>query len=211
MHWLYPSVPYEEGGARDPNEILYTLTPNHEETIVHKLHAAGHPIYAYPLCVPKPDEKTPPDMLGVAMSYEEFAKAVEPYTPEKVEELLQAGAVKARAVATPFAAKLRHAVGLRPLQAAAEAKVKTDKAALPSFKQYREKDGQFYFKLADAKGRLLLQSLGYSSPKQCGEAIAQLKAQGWSASPALHGMAAVAADASAADADAALQVLRDAA
>ncbi|MCX7252641.1 MAG: tryptophan--tRNA ligase [Burkholderiales bacterium] len=131
--------------------------------------------------------------------------------PEKVEELLQAGALKARAVATPFAAKLRHAVGLRPLQAAAEAKVKTDKAALPSFKQYREKDGQFYFKLADAKGRLLLQSLGYSSPKQCGEAIAQLKAQGWSASPALHGMAAVAADASAAEADAALQVLRDAA
>lgn len=36
---------------------------------------------------PKPDEKTPPDMLGVPMTYEEFAAAVEPYTPEKVEEL----------------------------------------------------------------------------------------------------------------------------
>ncbi|MBL9119112.1 MAG: molybdopterin-dependent oxidoreductase [Phycisphaerae bacterium] len=36
---------------------------------------------------PKPDEKTPPDMLGVPMSFEEFAKAVEPYTPERVEEL----------------------------------------------------------------------------------------------------------------------------
>jgi len=131
--------------------------------------------------------------------------------PERVEELLQAGAIKARAVATPFAAKLRHAVGLRPLQAAVETKAKADKAALPSFKQYREKDGQFYFKLADAKGRLLLQSLGYASPKECGAAIAQLKAQGWSASAALHAMATVAEDASTAEADAALQVLRDAA
>ena len=131
--------------------------------------------------------------------------------PERVEELLQAGAIKARAVATPFAARLRHAVGLRPLQAVVETKAKADKAALPSFKQYREKDGQFYFKLAEAKGRLLLQSLGYASPKECGAAIAQLKAQGWSASAALHEMAAVAADASAAEADAALQSLRDAA
>ena len=126
-------------------------------------------------------------------------------------EHLGDGAIKARAVATPFAARLRHAVGLRPLQAAVETKAKADKAALPSFKQYREKDGQFYFKLADAKGRLLLQSLGYASPKECGAAIAQLKAQGWSTSAALHAMAAVAEDASAAEADAALQVLRDAA
>ena len=131
--------------------------------------------------------------------------------PERVEALLQAGAVKARAIATPFAARLRHAVGLRPLQAAVETKAKADKATLPTFKQYREKDGQFYFKLADAKGRLLLQSLGHASPKQCGEAIAQLKAQGWSASPALHALASLADGASAADTDAALQILREAA
>lgn len=35
----------------------------------------------------KPDEKSPPDMLGVPMTFEEFAAAVDPYTPEKVEEL----------------------------------------------------------------------------------------------------------------------------
>ena len=131
--------------------------------------------------------------------------------PEKVEALLQAGATKARAVATPFTAKLRHAVGLRPLQAAVETKAKTDKAALPTFKQYREKDGLFYYKLADAKGRVLLQSRGYASPKHCGEAIAHLKAQGWSASPAMHEMAAVAEGASATEADTALQLLREAA
>jgi len=33
------------------------------------------------------DDKTAPDMLGVPMTFDEFAKAVEPYTPEKVEEL----------------------------------------------------------------------------------------------------------------------------
>ncbi len=131
--------------------------------------------------------------------------------PEKVEAMLQAGAAKARAVATPFATRLRHAVGLRPLQAAVEARTKADKAALPSFKQYREQDGCFYYKLADARGRVLLQSRGYTSPKHCGEAIAHLKAQGWSASPALHEMADVAEGASAAEADAALQVLREAA
>lgn len=33
------------------------------------------------------DGAAPPDMLGVPMTFDEFAKAVEPYTPEKVEEL----------------------------------------------------------------------------------------------------------------------------
>ena len=131
--------------------------------------------------------------------------------PEKVEAMLQAGAAKARAVATPFTARLRHAVGLRPLQAVADSQRKADKAMLPTFKQYREKDGLFYYKLADAKGRVLLQSRGYASPKSCGEAIAHLKAQGWTASPALHEMAQVAEGASAAEADDALQVLREAA
>ena len=131
--------------------------------------------------------------------------------PEKVEALLQAGAAKARAIATPFAAQLRHAVGLRPLQATAETRKKADKAALPTFKQYREPDGLFYYKLADAKGRVLLQSRGYASPKDCGAAIAQLKAQGWSASPTLHEMAELGANAEAAEADGALQVLREAA
>ena len=39
---------------------------------------------------------------------------------------------------------------------------------------------------------MLLQSRGYASPRHCGEAIAHLKAQGWSTSLAMHEMAAVA-------------------
>ncbi|MCZ8294523.1 MAG: tryptophan--tRNA ligase [Hylemonella sp.] len=96
--------------------------------------------------------------------------------PERLEELLQAGAAKARRIATPFTIKLRHAVGLRDLRAqAGEKKDKAAKAALPSFKQYRESDGQFYFKFVDAQGRLLLQSGGFASPKEAGQTVKRLQ------------------------------------
>ncbi len=96
--------------------------------------------------------------------------------PERLEELLKAGATKARAIATPFTSKLRHAVGLRDLRAqAGEKKDKAAKAALPSFKQYRESDGQFYFKFVDAQGRLLLQSDGFASPKEAGQTVKRLQ------------------------------------
>jgi len=99
--------------------------------------------------------------------------------PEKVEALLLAGAQKARAIATPFMAKLRSAVGLRGLGSAVQAKAeKTNKSALAAFKQYREKDGQFYFKLVDTAGAVLLQSKGFESPKVAGQAIAQLQREG---------------------------------
>jgi tryptophanyl-tRNA synthetase len=55
---------------------------------------------------------------------------------------------------------------------------KTDKPAVASFKQYREKDGQFYFKLVDAQGQVLLQSLGFASPKDAGQTIARLHTEG---------------------------------
>ncbi|MES2939700.1 MAG: tryptophan--tRNA ligase [Pseudomonadota bacterium] len=97
--------------------------------------------------------------------------------PSELEDILQAGAAKARGRATPLMAELRHAIGLRNLGAQAGAAKKTKaKAAGPSFKQYREADGRFYFKLVDAQGRLLLQSRGFASPKEAGECIAGLKA-----------------------------------
>jgi len=99
--------------------------------------------------------------------------------PVKIEAILMAGAAKARRRATPFMAELRHAVGLRRLgDVASVAPQKAARAALPSFKQYRESDGQFRFKLVDAQGQLLLQSLGFASPKQAGHAIAMLQRDG---------------------------------
>jgi tryptophanyl-tRNA synthetase len=106
--------------------------------------------------------------------------------PEKVEALLLAGADKARAIATPFMTRLRSAVGLRRLSASTQPQAaKADKVALASFKQYREKDGQFYFKLAAADGEVLLQSKAFDSGKVAGQTIAQLQRDGAAALAAL--------------------------
>jgi tryptophanyl-tRNA synthetase len=97
--------------------------------------------------------------------------------PAQLERILRAGADRARAIATPFMAQLRHAVGLRNLaaQAGPAKNAKPAKAALPSFKQYRETDGRHYVKLVDAGGRLLAQSTGFASPQDAGRAVARLK------------------------------------
>jgi tryptophanyl-tRNA synthetase len=99
--------------------------------------------------------------------------------PAKLDQILLAGADKARQMATPFIKELRHAVGLRPLSSVnSVSTAKDSKVALPSFKQYREKDGQFYFKLVDAQGQLLLQSKGFASPKEAGQTIGRLQKEG---------------------------------
>ena len=133
--------------------------------------------------------------------------------PEKIEQTLLAGAERARQIATPFVRQLRSAVGLRSLaQASAAPKAaKAAKAALPSFKQYREADGQFYFKLVGADGRLLLQSTGFAAPKDAGQAIARLQQQGESALADLASQLAPVDGVLAQDLAAALQQLADAA
>jgi tryptophanyl-tRNA synthetase len=115
----------------------------------------------------------------------EMAPMRERYTalmaaPDKMEEILRAGAQKARKLATPFTAELRHAVGLRDLRSASASPkaAKTSKAALPGFKQYRESDGKFYFKLQESAGRVLLQSTGFATPQEAAKAIALLREQG---------------------------------
>ena len=105
--------------------------------------------------------------------------------PEELEEILRAGGVKARKLATPFVQTLRSAVGIRNLSQTSKTKAKTSKAALPQFKQYREADGQFYFKLVAADGQLLLQSLGFAAPKDAGQSIGQLQRDGATALAAL--------------------------
>ncbi len=99
--------------------------------------------------------------------------------PAEVERILQRGAQKARERATPFLARLRQAVGLRNLASQdTAAPKKQDKAALPVFKQYREADGRHYFKLVEPGGRVLLQSTGFDSPREAGQAVARLKDSG---------------------------------
>lgn len=112
--------------------------------------------------------------------------------PGAIERQLRDGAQRLRAAyATPFLAKLREAVGLRdltgapthgfvdaalePAAAIATGNVSADKP--PVLKQYREADGKFYFKLMRGE-RVLLQSIGFDSPKDAGARIAQLRQQG---------------------------------
>lgn len=117
--------------------------------------------------------------------------------PARIEATLQAGARKARAIATPFTARLREAVGLRRLDSAASpaSNTKTARTQAPSFKQYREKDGLFYFKFMDAAGQLLLQSEGFESPRQAAQAIARLQQSGVAAMSEIQPGWAVQADA----------------
>ena len=117
--------------------------------------------------------------------------------PAQIEKTLKAGAAKARGIATPFTTRLREAVGLRRLDnVAASTSVKAGKVAAPSFKQYRESDGQFYFKLVDATGQLLLQSAGFSSGKDAAQTIAKLQQQGYAALSELHASLVAHADVS---------------
>lgn len=109
--------------------------------------------------------------------------------PAELDRLLQAGAEKARALATPFIRQVRHAVGLRSLASPAgpQTERQTERPQLCSFKQYREKDGLFYFKLVSPQGQVLLQSLGFAAPREAGQMIARLQQEGAKALPELQG------------------------
>jgi tryptophanyl-tRNA synthetase len=102
--------------------------------------------------------------------------------PEKVEAQLLEGAAKARAVARPLLDELRHAVGLRPMvaiTAPTPASEQTAKQALPIFKQFREANGEFHFKLAAANGTELLQSAqGFKDGREAGAWVKRLKTEG---------------------------------
>ena len=118
-------------------------------------------------------ERIERDIAPMRAKYEELIAQ-----PARIEDILQAGAARARAIAGPFLADLRGAVGLRDFRAqAAKAKASDSaKTGKPQFKQYREADGKFYFKFVDAEQRVLLQSDGFESPKLAGQRIAALRA-----------------------------------
>ncbi len=104
--------------------------------------------------------------------------------PVQIEQILLAGAEKARGLSGPFLQRLRNAVGLRSLAAQTgggidgKARPKASKQTRAGFRQYREGDGNYYFKLLDNDGQTLLQSVGFSSPQEAGRAIAQLRSDG---------------------------------
>ncbi|MBS0225492.1 MAG: tryptophan--tRNA ligase [Proteobacteria bacterium] len=99
--------------------------------------------------------------------------------PQDIEVILRDGAKRLRErYAMPFIAELREAVGLRDLSSVrmdADAGIEAPaEAVVPTFKQYRESDGKFYFKLMEGD-RLLLTSIGFDSPRDAGRRVAAMK------------------------------------
>lgn len=91
--------------------------------------------------------------------------------PAHIEDILQTGATKARKLAKPFLQELREAVGLRNFnqQLATSDKQKKKATKTARFISFREKDGNFHFRLIAANGNELLLSKGFTDPKQIGE------------------------------------------
>ena len=133
--------------------------------------------------------------------------------PEKIEAMLREGAQVARERhGLPLMRRLREAVGFRDLsQLSPVSKPEKEKsAALPQLKQYREKDGRFYFKLTADAGDTLLQSVGFDNPKDAGAWVARFKREGGAALAAAVDVLEPQDDAAANAASHALDALRQA-
>jgi tryptophanyl-tRNA synthetase len=117
--------------------------------------------------------------------------------PDDIEDILLVGASKARAVATPFLHDLRAAVGLgrlvgagsgrgcivpngpaTPTMASASGGAVSTPGKPPLFKQYRESDGRFYFKLTTHDGSVLLQSEGFDGGRDAGQWVKRIRTEG---------------------------------
>lgn len=130
--------------------------------------------------------------------------------PGRIEDVLQAGAAKARKLAVPMMRELRQAVGLRDLNAQASGKdtpARKEKGKGARFVSFRDEDGGFRFRLLAADGEELLRSQRFADPKEAGALMRRLR----SASPEAllqatrAGVAAVLDDAAVATAPAGAQ------
>jgi tryptophanyl-tRNA synthetase len=99
--------------------------------------------------------------------------------PERIEDILQAGATKARLLSKPFMERLREAVGLRtmatPPQALTGRVARKSAGKRARFVSFRDEGGQFRFRLLAADGQELLLSEPFDNPKAAGAAIQALQ------------------------------------
>ncbi|NYT81898.1 tryptophan--tRNA ligase [Alcaligenaceae bacterium] len=100
--------------------------------------------------------------------------------PERIEEILQAGAEKARRLSEPFMATLREAVGLRSSAGAARTAAEGKKASGKRARlvSFRDDGNLFRFRLLAADGQELFLSEVFSDPKAAGAAIKSLQSAG---------------------------------
>ena len=97
--------------------------------------------------------------------------------PADMEDILLAGAQKARKTASPFLEQLREAVGLRSFVSVAQTATASKKKAVkgPRFVSFRDEDGSFRFRLLAADGEQLLLSRSFADGKAAGQVTKQLQ------------------------------------
>ena len=122
-------------------------------------------------------ERIESDVAPMRERYEAFMA-----DPAAIEAILQQGAQKARAIATPKIAALRDALGLRSATSAAttasQPKATPKQGKMPRFASFRDADGNFRFRLFSADGEELLLSMSFADPKAAGALQKRLKALG---------------------------------
>ena len=121
-------------------------------------------------------ERVEQELGPMRASYQELMS-----NPARIEDILQEGARKARAIATPFMKELRQAVGLRTLggagaASAAKATGKPGKGGKPArFVSFRDEAGQFRFRFLAAEGTELFCSVAFADPRLAGAAMRALQ------------------------------------
>jgi tryptophanyl-tRNA synthetase len=103
----------------------------------------------------------------------EIAPAREQYDaliaePARIDAILRHGAEKARVRSLAFLREVRAAVGLRPLHSGAAVTKSTKPRATDATSRwltYREKTGEFHFKLVGSDGATLFVSRGFANPQ----------------------------------------------
>lgn len=98
--------------------------------------------------------------------------------PDELEDILSAGAYKARQIATPFLHELRAAVGLRSFRASSVAAVAVSTRGVKKSKvvSFRDAQGAFRFRVLDADGTELLLSEAFVDGKTAGTISQQMLA-----------------------------------
>ena len=101
--------------------------------------------------------------------------------PAAIEVILQEGARKARAIATPKLAALREVLGLRAMRTAGASAGPARPAKvqrLARLASFRDGDGCFRFRLFSAEGEELLLSVPFADPKAAGASQKRLRQLG---------------------------------
>jgi tryptophanyl-tRNA synthetase len=97
--------------------------------------------------------------------------------PSDLEDILQAGALKARRIATPFLQRLRESVGLQSFRTQTGEQGQQKKKAEKNARvvSFRDEEGKFRFRLIDANGDQLLLSVPFGDGKTAGQVSKQLQ------------------------------------